>query len=298
MSERWPVELRHLRYFVAVADERHFGRASALLHVTQSTLSAQVQDLEREVGGRLFTRTSRRVELTEAGELLLPEARRALAQAGRALQVARQSVRGETGAVRIGFSGVAVLQGVLSDDLRDFHRAHPRVGLTLTELPPAAQIQGVRDGSLDIGYCPDLGLGDTDGLHVTRRALTPLSVALRSDHALASATAVTTASLAAHDLIIFASREEDETILSRLWPAPEEDRSRVRLVGSTLGVLALASAGAGVALVPTATERITLPGLTYRPLHGAPPGPDLLVLGRHDETSGAARAYLSNIPTP
>ncbi|MFE6933515.1 LysR substrate-binding domain-containing protein [Streptomyces sp. NPDC057699] len=290
------MELRHLRYFVTVADERHFGRASALLHVTQSTLSAQVQALEREVGGRLFTRTSRRVELTEAGELLLPEARRALTQAGRALEVARQSVRGETGTVRIGFSGVAVLQGVLSDDLRDFARAHPRVGLTLTELAPAAQIQGVREGALDIGYCPDLGLGDISGLRVTRRAPTPLSVALRSDHELASAAAVTTAELTAHDLIIFASHEEDETVLSRLWPDLEEDRSRVRLVGSTLGILAFASAGVGVALVPTATERIALPGLTYRPLRGSPPGPDLLVLGRHDETSGAVLAYLATVP--
>ncbi|MEV0848631.1 LysR substrate-binding domain-containing protein [Streptomyces sp. NPDC049954] len=292
------VELRHLRYFVAVADERHFGRASALLHVTQSTLSAQVQALEREVGGSLFSRTSRRVELTEAGELLLPEARRALAQADRALQVAQESVQGETGTVRIGFAGVAALQGVLSDDLRDFHRAHPRVGLTLTELPPAAQIQAVRDGALDLGYCPDLGLGDTDGLRVTRRAPTPLSVALRTEHELASATAVTASALSAHELIVFASSEEDETVLSRLWPGAEEDRSRVRLVGSTLGALALALAGTGVALVPTATERIALPGLTYRPLHGAPPGPDLLVLGRHDETSGAVRAYLGGVGAP
>lgn len=292
------MELRHLRYFVAVAEERHFGRASARLHVTQSTLSVQVQALEREVGGRLFSRTSRRVELTEAGELLLPEARRALAQADRALQVARESVHGETGTVRIGFAGVAVLQGVLSEDLRDFGRAHPRVGLTLTELPPAAQIQAVRDGVLDIGYCPDLGLGDTDGLRVTRRAPTPLSVALRTDHELASASAVTPFALSAHELIVFASSEEDETVLSRLWPAAEEDRSRVRLVGSTLGALALALAGSGVALVPTATQAIALPGLTYRPLRGAPPGPDLLVLGRHDETSGAVRAYLGGVPAP
>ncbi|MGW0940554.1 LysR family transcriptional regulator [Streptomyces sp. NPDC002666] len=292
------MELRHLRYFVAVADEQHFGRASASLHVTQSTLSAQIQALEREVGGSLFSRTSRRVRLTEAGELLLPEARRALAQADRALRVARESVYGETGTIRIGFSGVAVLEGVLPDDMRDFCLAHPRVGLALTELPPAAQIRAVRDGAIDIGYCPDLGLGDTDGLRVTRRAPTPLSVALRSDHELASQSAVTTSTLSAHQLIVFASSEEDETVLSRLWPADHEDRSQVRLVGSTLGALALALAGAGVALVPTATQRIALPRLTYRPLHGAPPGPDLLVLGRNDETSGAVRAYLGGVPAP
>ncbi|MEU3294428.1 LysR substrate-binding domain-containing protein [Streptomyces longwoodensis] len=292
------MELRHLRYFVAVAEKRHFGRASALLHVTQSTLSAQVQALEREVGGRLFSRTSRRVELTEAGELLLPEARRALAQADRALQVARESVHGEMGTLRIGFSGVAVLQGVLSDDLRDFHRAHPRVGLALTELPPAAQIRAVRDGALDLGYCPDLGLDDTDGLQVAHRASTPLSVALRADHELASIPTVTTSALNTHELIIFAGSEEDETVISRLWPAAEEDRSRVRLVGSTLGALALALAGTGVALVPTATERIVLPGLIYRPLHAAPLGPDLLVLTRHAETSGAVNAYLNSVPAP
>ncbi|WP_203618276.1 LysR family transcriptional regulator [Streptomyces bauhiniae] len=296
MSEEWTVELRHLRYFVAVAEERHFGRASGLLHVTQSTLSAQIQALEREVGGRLFSRTSRRVELTEAGEVLLPEARRALAQADRAIQVARESVHGETGTLRIGFSGVAVLQNILSDDLRDFSLAHPRVALALTELPPAAQIQAVRDGALDLGYCPDLGLDDTDGLRVTRRAPTPLSVAMRTDHELASSAAVTTSALSSHDLVVFASGEDDETVLSRLWPAAEEDRSRARLVGSTLGAVALALAGLGVALVPTATERIALPGLTYRPLHGAPPGPDLLVIGRHDETSGAVHAYLDGVP--
>ncbi|MFJ2397332.1 LysR substrate-binding domain-containing protein [Streptomyces sp. NPDC087843] len=101
-----------------------------------------------------------------------------------------------------------------------------------------------------------------------------------------------------YELIVFASSEEDETVLSRLWPAAEEDRSRVRLVGSTLGALALALAGSGVALVPTATQAISLPGLTYRPLRGAPPGPDLLVLSRHDETSGAVRAYLGGVPAP
>ncbi|MEU3512502.1 hypothetical protein ABZ733_32445, partial [Streptomyces longwoodensis] len=100
------------------------------------------------------------------------------------------------------------------------------------------------------------------------------------------------------ELIIFAGSEEDETVISRLWPAAEEDRSRVRLVGSTLGALALALAGTGVALVPTATERFVLPGLVYRPLHAAPLGPDLLVLTRHAETSGAVNAYLGFVPAP
>ena len=286
------MELRHLRYFVAVAEERHFGRAAARQHVTQSTLSTQIQGLEREVGGALFVRTSRRVELTEAGELLLTEARRAIAQADRALTVARQSVSGEIGAVRIGFSGVTVLQGVLTADLHRFHRAHPRVELSLTELAPAAQVQGVRDGTLDIGYTLALGLDDTGDLLVTRRAGTTLSIAMRPDHELTAAESVTTADLADKNLIVFASREDDETVLARMGPVIRAHHARVHLVSGTLGVLALAAAGAGVAVVPTATEGITLPDIVYRPLDDLAAGPDMVTISRPDERSGPVRAFL------
>ena len=286
------MELRHLRYFVAVAEERHFGRAAARQHVTQSTLSTQIQGLEREVGGPLFLRTSRRVELTEAGELLLAEARRAIAQADRALTVARQSVRGEIGAVRIGFSGVTVLQGVLTADLHRVHRAHPRVELNLTELAPAAQVQGVRDGTLDIGYTLDLGLEHTGDLLLSRRAGTTLSVAMRPDHELAAAGSVTTADLADKSLIVFASKEDDETVLARIGPIGAAHHARVHLVSGTLGVLALAAAGVGVAIVPTATGAITLPDIVYRPLDDVAAGPDMVTISRPDELSGPVRAFL------
>ncbi|WP_405010013.1 LysR substrate-binding domain-containing protein [Kitasatospora sp. NBC_01539] len=286
------MELRHLRYFVAVAEESHFGRAAARLHVTQSTLSAQVKALEREVGGPVFLRTSRRVELTEAGELLLVEARRTLAQAGRALDVARQSVRGEIGALRIGFSGIAVLEGTLSADLRRFHAAHPRVELHLTELPPAAQVQGLRDGTLDIGYSPDNGLGDVDDLVVGRRARTVLSIALRHDHALASASSVTPADLEGEDLVVYAADEDDESVLDRFGAARATHRGRVHLVTGTLGVLALASAGVGVAVVPAAAERIGLPDVVFRPLRGMAAEVDVVLLGRPDDLAGPVRAFV------
>jgi DNA-binding transcriptional LysR family regulator len=289
------VELRHLRYFVAVAEERHFGRAAARLHVTQSTLSAQVQGLEREVGGALFVRTSRRVELTEAGGLMLAEARRALAQAGRALDVARQSVRGEAGVLRIGFSGVAVLEGVLPADLHRFRQTHPGVEITVAELPPAAQVRGVREGAIDVGYCPDLGLDDVADLTLTRRTRTTLAIAVREDHALAAASSVTAADLAAEELIVYAASDGDEAVLSRLGGAIGERRAPVHLVTGTLGALALAAAGAGVAVLPASTERFTLPGLTYRPLRGAA-GVDVLTVTRPDELSGPVRAFLADLP--
>ncbi|MDO0924176.1 LysR substrate-binding domain-containing protein [Streptomyces sp. TG1A-8] len=285
-----------MRYFVAVAEERRFGRAATRLHVTQSTLSTQVQGLERGVGGPVFVRTSRRVELTEAGKLLLVEARRALAQADRALSVARQSIGGEIGAVRIGFSGVAVLEGVLTADLRRFHRAHPRVELALTELPPAAQVQGVRDGTLDVGYSPGFGLDDAHDLVVTRRAETSLSIAVRRDHELAAAVSVTDADLADEDLMVFAADEDEETVLVRFRTAPGGHRARIRLVSGTLGVLALAAAGAGVAVVPTVTKRIALPDIAYRPLHTTATGVDVVTISRPDELSGPVRAFLGHHP--
>ncbi|MCX5535798.1 LysR substrate-binding domain-containing protein [Streptomyces sp. NBC_00006] len=283
------MELRHLRYFVAVAEECHFGRAAARLHVTQSTLSTQVKALEREVGGPVFVRTSRRVELTEAGQLLLVEARRTLAQAGRALDVARQSVRGETGAVRIGFSGIAVLEGTLSTDLRRFHAAHPRVELHLTELPPAAQVQGLRDGTLDIGYSPDNGLGEVSDLAVRRGARTTLSIAVRHDHALAAEASVAPGDLEGETLIVYAADQDDESVLDRFGA---EQRARVHLVTGTLGALVLASAGVGVAVVPAAAERIGLRDLVYRPLRDMAADVDVVTLSRPDEIAGAVRAFV------
>ncbi len=288
------MELRHLRYFVTVAEESHFGRAAARLHVTQSNLSTQVQALEREVGGPVFRRTSRRVELTEAGALLLVEARRVLAQADRALDLARTSVRGEVGSVHIGFSGVAVLQGVLPHDLRRFHHEHPAVELHLTELPPTVQVQGVRDGTLDVGYSPGFSVSGESDLILTRRGEWPLSIAVHHDHPLVGVSRVAPEDLVNEDLIVIAADQDDQSVLIQLGPPLEGRRQGVRFVNGTLGVLALAAAGAGVAIVPSATERITLPGIVYRPLHQPGPGLDIVTISRPDEQSGAVRAFLGH----
>ncbi|MCS0603445.1 LysR substrate-binding domain-containing protein [Streptomyces sp. LP11] len=190
-----------------------------------------------------------------------------------------------------------MLHGVLAADLHRFRAAHPRVEVTVAELPPTAQLQALRDGTLDIGYCPDLGLRPGDDLEMTLRARTTLSVALRHDHELATAGAVTTSRLAERDLIVFAAREEDETVLARLGPAATGHRARVQVVSGTLGVLALAAAGAGVAVVPAVTERIALPDLVYRPLLGAD-GPDVVSVSRAEELSGSVKAFVNCLSAP
>ncbi len=177
------------------------------------------------MGGPLFVRTSRRVELTEAGELLLPEARRALAQADRALHVARQPVHGRqeryasaSRASRPCRASSPTIYG--TSTARSQESTSPD---RASRLPLRSREFAMAHSTSDTA--PDLGLKDAKGLRVSRRGPTPMSVALRSDHELASAAVVTTADLADHDLIVFASEDEGETILSRLWPAVAEGRA-------------------------------------------------------------------------
>lgn len=128
---------------MAVAAEGHFGRAAEKLHIVQSALSMQIQALEEELGALLFTRTSRRVELTEAGQLLVVEAQRTLTQAERAKEIVHQSAQGDIGSVRVGFSGNAAFMGKLSGDLRLFHKQLPRVTIALQELPAQKQADAI-----------------------------------------------------------------------------------------------------------------------------------------------------------
>lgn len=289
------MELRHLRYFAAVADELHFGRAAARLFVTQSTLSVQIQQLEAEVGGPLFVRTSRQVELTESGRLLYAEARRALDQAERALHVARQSVLGEAGSIRIGFAGVAAFNGVLPSDLRRFHDAHPKVEVEIRELALDEVLSELFGGGIDLGYTPATESVFVDGLDRVVRGHVALAAALREDHALAGRDILTKADLAAETLVLPTSGSDSMTIAARVRPLSGGGEGvPVRYVPTALGVLALAAAGLGVGIVPQDTSVLGIDGVVYRPIAEVV-GPDLLVVTRHSETLGPVLAYLKAI---
>ena len=132
-TERWTVELRHLRYFAMVAEEQHFGRAARRLYVVQSALSVQIKDLEEEIGTPLFHRTSHRVELTSAGKEFLKHAAAILSRSEEGKQQAIRASRGEIGRVRIGFSASAVLDGSVSSLLQRHHARFPNVSITLQE---------------------------------------------------------------------------------------------------------------------------------------------------------------------
>ncbi len=286
------MDLRHLRYFVAVAETGHFGRAAQRLHIVQPALSMQIRALEEEIGGPLFVRTSRRVELTEAGALLLVEARRTLTQADRAKTVVQRALRGETGNVRVGFAGNAVLTGKLMNDLRAFHSHYPLVQLELIEMAPRMQGEAILAGELDVGYSPVLDPTVSSQLVTQKIGTWPMMVAMASDHPLASRKRISIKSLVSEPLILYVTGTGDEG-LAMLRERTDKELNIAHRVSSTLSVLALAAAGLGVALVPSPIEKVTIPNLTYRPIAERKMSADLLLFSRADETDGAVKAFLA-----
>jgi DNA-binding transcriptional LysR family regulator len=157
------MELRHLRYFVAVGEEQHYRRAAQRLRVAQPALSRQIQMLEEEIGFELFERLPRGVKITDAGKLFLDDARRILQEVNDAIGRAKRIASGQSGTLRIGFVESISWQGVVPDSLRDFRQHQPGVELQLRSLRSIEQIAAIHSGSLDAGYAlpmanPDHGL--------------------------------------------------------------------------------------------------------------------------------------------
>jgi DNA-binding transcriptional LysR family regulator len=142
------MELRHLRYFVAVGEEQHYGRASRRLRVAQPALSRQIQDLEEEVGFKLFERLPRAGKLSLAGMLFLEDARRILQEVSEA---AARAARGQSGTLRIGFTENASWRGVVPDSFRRFREQQPDAELQLQPAPSLEQLEAIRSGRLDGG---------------------------------------------------------------------------------------------------------------------------------------------------
>src|SRR6201982_3470974 len=156
------MELRHLRYFVGVGEEQHFGRAAARLHVAQPALSRQIQDLEREMGFLLFDRLPRGVKLSAAGKLFLSDARRILQDVDEAKLRAERVATGKAGTLRIGFVEVFSWHGVVPDSFRRFRRHQPDVELDLQPLRSIEQTEAVQSGRLDAGFIFSLAEPDGD----------------------------------------------------------------------------------------------------------------------------------------
>jgi DNA-binding transcriptional LysR family regulator len=177
------MELRHLRYFVAVGEEQHYGRAARRLHVAQPALSRQIQDLEEEVGFKLFERLPRGVRLSAAGKLFLEDARRILQEINQAAARAARVARGQSGTLRVGFTESASWRGVVPESFRRFRQIQPNAELQLQALPSLMQLEAIRSGRLDAGFVFNMPKEDQE-LHQLPVAMQHIELAAPKGHAL------------------------------------------------------------------------------------------------------------------
>jgi DNA-binding transcriptional LysR family regulator len=291
------MELRHLRYFVAVAEELHFGRAAERLRIAQPPLSRQIRDLEREIGTPLFERVPRGVELTSAGRAFLPEARLTLAQAERAQRSAQRAARGETGRLRVGFVEAATHSGILPDVL-SFFRAHlPSVGLSLFELDALRQAEAFQDGRIDIGLLHSPPLDAARWLRVEPIYREPVILALPKVHSLASRARLTLGALAEESFVSFprvAAPEMYDDILARCRAAGFSQRIVQEAAGwHTLA--SLVSAGVGIGFVPRSIAEFQQAGVVYRSVRGLDVEMSLAAVWKRGERSPVRERFVASL---
>lgn len=269
------MELRHLKYFVVVAEELHFGRAAEKLSISQPPLSQQIQQLEREVGARLFHRTSRQVELTEAGRVLLVEARQILKAVDQATSDVKRAARGELGRIGIGFVASATYD-ILPDILRRFRSEYQEIALDLVEMHSAEQGAALRDRRIDIAFSrPPLV---DDDLVTEAVSAEDLVVAVAESHPLARrGPEVRLADLADQPFILY-PRNPLPSYADFVIRACEAAGFSPSIAQETLQMqtaLSLVSAGLGVTLVPASVQKLGRSGVEY--LRLAPPAPSTLL---------------------
>ena len=262
------MELRHLRYFIAVAEELHFGRAAQVLGISQPPLSQQIQALEQEVGARLFERTNRRVELSEAGRLFLQEARLVLAQVDKAADVARRAQLGELGELKIGFTSSAPFNSSIPQAIFAFRQAFPAVHLNLQEMSSTEVAESLVDESIQVGLMRPLPLPDS--LTVIELMREPLVAVLNAGHPLVQGTerGLPLAQLAQEPFVFF-PRTYGSGLYAQLLSLCRDagfSPHFAQEAGEAMTIIGLVAAGLGVSVLPASYQRIRIDGVVYRTL--------------------------------
>jgi DNA-binding transcriptional LysR family regulator len=262
------MELRHLRYFVAVADEQSFTRAAERLHISQPPLSRQIQDLEEELGTALFERGSRPLKLTEPGRFFYGHATRLLEQAAQAARATRRVARMERRLV-IGFVG-STMYGALPRLVRLFRAARPQTEIALEEMSTLDQVEALKTGRIDVGF----GRIRLDDLALKREVLREdrLVAAIPLEHALAIPDKpIILAALENHDILVYPKRPRPsyaDQVLS-LFRDQGLQPAAVHEVQEIQTALGLVAAGMGVCVVPAGVSRLRPDEVIYRPLSDA-----------------------------
>lgn len=285
------MEIRHLRYFTAVAQELHFGRAAQQLHISQPPLSQQIQDLERELGVQLFHRTKRRVELTEAGMMFLKETRLILDQVAHAVQTVQRASRGETGRLIVGFVMSATCS-VLPEILRLFRERYPGVTLVLEEATTGSGIAALKDKKMHLCFVR-LPIRD-DALTSEAILKESLILAVPEGHRLSKGPKVWLARLADEPFVLFPRSHGSgfyDQILASCHQAGFSPRV-VQEASQMQTILSLVVAGVGVALIPDSVQSLRREGIRYLPLRDRTPGTGIAIARLRDSSSPVIEHFL------
>lgn len=285
------MELRHLRYFVAVAEELSFGRAAAALNMSQPPLSKQIKDLEREIGATLFERTKRRVEITAAGQDFLLYAKDILRMADEARYRVQQVSTGEIGKLVIGFTGTTMYD--LQEILRSFSQLHPNVEVILRRMSTATQLERLKERSISVGNLL-LPIRESD-LHFLPIRMEPFVIALPSSHPLAQHREPISISRFAEDNFIATPRSAGTSYYDAAMSVCVEGGFVPRIsleMDHSESIAAFVSIGMGVSLVPQSLANLKIEGVVYKRIDVEKPVVVTALAWRNDDRSPVIRSLV------
>lgn len=290
MSE---IETRLFRYFVALAEEQHFGRAALRLGISGPTLTHQIQKLESELGARLAERKgNRRLALTETGRQFFVEAQQVLRQVERARTVARQAEHGEVGRIELGF--MTSVSGLLQTWIDEFRRANPAVDIAMHRLGPTAQIAGIMRKELDVGFtrAPHKYPAGLKGIEVYRQRLL---LALPHEHPLARRKDISPDTL--RDETFVNTTPEDVGFFSDTKVVAEIGNftARVSARGNCSAILTYVGLGYGIAVVPQHKKMVNVPNVVFREFAGNPIPDFSIAFVYRDDLSPSAKRLIKHM---
>ncbi len=288
------MDLRRLRYFIAVAQEANIGRAATQLNMAQPPLTRQVQQLEAEIGTELFHRTRKGVRLTNAGQVLFDEARHILALATRASERTKRAGLGQSGRLDIGLFGSNVL--AVPQLLHTFRTQYPDVEVVIHAMNKEKQLEALYDRRVSVGFNL-LGL-KLAGIANEKVRSEPLVVAISDNDPLSKRPSISLQQISDRPMVIFASGPRPN-LMDLVFAICLDDGFQPTIsqeVTDSVTAVALVAAGYGVALVPATVSQLSLPGVVFRRLNRSPPVKvDFNCIYRRDDTSTILRSFLDTI---
>jgi DNA-binding transcriptional LysR family regulator len=291
------MELRHLRYFVGVAEELNFTRASHKLRIAQPALSRQIRDLEEEVGGSLFDRNRQGLVLTEVGKVFLAEARKLLAQSEQALLEAQKLCRAEQGTLNVGYVW-GLFHSTVPAVISQFRRQYPRIAVNLFDLTSMQQVEALAKGKIDAGFIGFTHEADAASLAKRKVATCQFVAVLPQDHSLARKRCVALSHLS-HEFFVVISGKTYPGAARLVGEICQRAGFRPRIVqaaerGYTL--LGLVASHCGISILPEPLKALPHPGVVFRPLQDSCEV-DLFVAWDASRRSKLREALCSNLAT-